>query len=83
MDIKFNADSAEELVKKMDSYCTAIFYDAKELLDIVEYNGEWDDSQNKYFYETISAISEDLCQALQMESDYRNLFSERIAELRG
>ena len=80
MDIKFDSTAAEYLIEKMDSYCQCMQKEATELLDILEYSGKWDDPQAQAFHNNIMEISNNLVQAMKLESDYMNVFQERVNE---
>ena len=82
MDIKFDSTTAEYLITKMDDYCQCMQKEASDLLDILEYSGKWDDSQAQAFHKNIMEISTNLVQAMKLESDYMNVFQERVNELR-
>lgn len=82
MEVRFDANTAEYLISQMDSYCLSLQKDAVDLLDILEFSGRWEDPQMKTFYQNIIEISKDLEQALKLESEYMNVFIERVRELR-
>lgn len=83
MSIKFDAAAAEKLIEQMDQYCSSIQREATEMLDILEFSGEWDDSQHRIFLNCIEDVSRDLIKSLKLQSNYMQIFSERVAELRG
>lgn len=83
MGVRFDAASAEALIQNMDAYCLSMQKNAIDLLDLLELSGEWQDPQALEFHKMIMAISKDLCDAMQLESEYMEVFKERVAELRG
>lgn len=83
MEIKFDAEAAEQLISQMSFYCLGIVKEARGLLDILKDSGEWDDLQKKAFENNMQALASDLNQALSLESEYMNTFSQRVKELRG
>ncbi len=83
MDIKFDADAAEQLIKQMDKYCRGVQKETKDLLDAVRSSGGWDDYQKKAFESNIIELAGDLNQALSLEADYMRTFDQRVRELRG
>ena len=83
MDIKFNAEAAEQLLQQMDKYCTGILKEAKELLAILKTTENWNDNQMKAFQANICEIAKDLNQTLALESDYMSTYYQRVQELRG
>ena len=82
MSVKFDAAAAEKLIEQMDSFCSSIQHEATEMIDILERSGDWDDIQHRAFHDNIMGISQDLVKALKLQSDYMQVFSERVAELR-
>lgn len=82
-EIKFNGAAAERLVREMESYCQSMSQDGSELLDLLENAGEWSDPQAETFSENVMEISKMLVEALNNYSTYMDIFSKRIAELRG
>ena len=82
MSVKFDAAAAEKLIEQMDNFCLSIQHEATEMLDILERSGDWDDIQHRVFHDNIMEISQDLVKALKLQSDYMQVFSERVAELR-
>ena len=82
MSVKFDAAAAEKLIEQMDGFCSSIQREAVDILDILELSGEWKDTQHSRFHEQIMEINKDLIKALQLQSDYIQLFSERVEELR-
>lgn len=83
MDIKFDAQAAEQLLQQMDIYCSGIQKETKELLAILKNSGQWNDNQMKAFQTNITEIAKDLNQALILEGDYMRTFYQRVQELRG
>lgn len=83
MDIKFDADAAEQLIKQMDKYCRGVQKETKDLLDIMKSSGEWSDNQKKAFEANITELAGDLNQVLRLEADYMRTFNQRVRELRG
>lgn len=82
-EIKFNALAAEKLVQEMEVYCQNMSKEGGELLDLLETMGEWNDMQSQLFSEYIMEISKMLVKALGNYCTYMDIFSMRIAELRG
>jgi len=82
MDIIFDLKNAENLIKQMDNYCQCMQKEATDLLDILEFSGKWDDSQAQDFHHNIMEISNNLVQAMKLESDYMNIYQQRVNELR-
>ena len=83
MSVKFDAAAAEKLIEQMDQYCSSIQREATEMLDILELSGEWDDSQHQAFHNSVVELSRDLIKSLEIQSNYMQIVSERVAELRG
>lgn len=83
MDIIFDAEQAELLVNKINDYCETIDYNGGSLLDVLDYGVDWDDSQREYFRDYISDKCNSLKEALIMEYEYKELFSNKIKELKG
>lgn len=82
MSVKFDAAAAEKLIEQMDGFCSSIQREAVDILDILELSGEWSDAQHSRFHGQIMEINGDLIKALQLQSEYMQLFSERVEELR-
>ena len=83
MDIRFDADAAEQLLSQMDRYCRGVQEETRDLLDIMRSSDGWDDNQKKAFETNITELANDLNHALMMEADYMRAFDQRIRELRG
>lgn len=83
MDIKFDVTAAEQLIKQMDKYCRGVQKETRDLLDIMNTSGGWDDNQKKAFESNINELAGDLNQALRMEADYMKTYDQRVRELRG
>ena len=82
MDVRFNANAAESLIRQMDKYCSGIQKETKALLDILNSAGDWNDNQKKAFQTNVIEIAKDLEKALVLESNYMNTFSQRVDEIR-
>lgn len=82
-EIKFTAAAAEKLVQEMEAYCQSMSKEGSDLLDLLESAGEWNDTQSQMFSDYIMEISKMLVEALGNYSTYMDIFSNRIAELRG
>ena len=82
MSVKFDAAAAEKLIEQMDGFCSSIQREAVDILDILELSGEWNDAQHSRFHRQIMEINKDLIKALQLQSEYMQLFTERVEELR-
>ena len=83
MDVKFDVEAAESLIMQMDKYCTGVQKETRELLNILQNSGEWNDNQMKAFYNNICEMSKDLNQALSLEGEYMRTYYQRVKELRG
>ena len=83
MDIRFDSDSAISLLKSMSEYCIAIQREAKETISLAQAAGFWNDSKHERFRDYIETISMDLEGILKRQSEYMNLYKDRIEELRG
>lgn len=83
MGIKFDANAAELLLKSMGSYCINIQKAGNELVSILNDTGTWSDPQNKAFKKNVDQLIHDLNEALILQSEYMDTFSQRINELRG
>lgn len=83
MDIRFDANAAEELIRQMDAYCKDIVKETRLLLDVVNDNLAWDDLQRKAFQNNINELAKDLNNALALERDYMLTFRQRVLELKG
>ena len=83
MEIKFDANVAEKLIKQMDEYCTIMNQETINLLETLNLSGQWDDSQKIVFQDDVVDISKGLGKALQMQTEYMQIFQERVRELRG
>ena len=83
MSVKFDAAAAEKLIEQMDIFCSSIQRDAVDILDILEISGNWDDDQYHNFHDNIMAINQDLVRALNTQSEYMQIFMDRVTELRG
>ena len=83
MDIKFDARVAERLLQQMDIYCTGIQKETKDLLAILRNSEQWNDNQMDAFQANITALAEDLNQALNLEGEYMRTYYQRVQELRG
>ncbi len=83
MDIKYDAAVAERMVSDMSSYCSVIQEEALSLMQITSNPSKWNDVQYKTFCEKINLLVADLDQALRCQSDYINVYIEKINELRG
>lgn len=82
MGIRFDAEIAEQLLSQMDFYCLSIVKETQALRDILKDSDIWDDNQKKAFQNNIEALALDLNQALHLESDYMQIFAQRISEIR-
>lgn len=83
MDVKFDLQSATQLIKQMDKYCSSIINDTKEILRIVDSLNGWDDNQRDAFETNLEYLKSDLNIALKMEIDYMKTYEQRVKELRG
>ncbi len=83
MDVKFDLQSATQLIKQMDKYCSSIINDTKEISRIVNSLNGWDDNQRDAFETNLKYLKEDLNIALKMEIDYMKTYEQRVKELRG
>ena len=83
MDVIFDAKAAIQLLQHMDSYCSEIQKEARDLLSIVKTSGEWNDRQMEAFQANIYELAKDLNQALAYESEYMRTYMQRVQELRG
>ena len=83
MDVKFDSQSATNLIKQMDKYCTSIINDTKEISRIVDLLNGWNDDQRDAFVENLNELKKDLNVALKLEIDYMKTFEQRVNELRG
>lgn len=82
MDIKYDATVAEKMVSDMSSYCAVIQEEALSLMQITN-TSNWKDSQFKAFCEKVNLLVADLDSALRCQSDYMNIYIDKINELRG
>ena len=83
MDIKFDAQAAEELISQMDAYCSGIVKETRDLLGIMKEGNGWKDRQKSAFQNNVDALAQDLNKALSLESEYMRTFHQRVTELRG
>ena len=83
MDVKFDLQSATQLIKQMDKYCSSIINDTKEISRIVNSLNGWDDNQRDAFETNLKYLKADLNIALKMEIDYMKTYEQRVKELRG
>ena len=83
MDVKFDLQSATQLIKQMDKYCSSIINDTKEISRIVNSLNGWDDNQRDAFETNLKYLKTDLNIALKMEIDYMKTYEQRVKELRG
>ena len=83
MDIRFDANAAEELIRQMDAYCKDIVKETRMLLEVVKNDESWNDTQQKAFQNNITELAKDLNAALTLESEYMRAFHQRVMELKG
>ena len=83
MDVKFDANAAEQLISQMNMYCSGIMQETRGLMEIMNNSPEWDDNQAKAFRNNLVELSKDLKTALSLESEYMKTFHQRVTELRG
>lgn len=83
MDVKFDANAANQLIDQMNTYCSGIMQETKELMSIMNNSYEWDDNQTKAFKNNVGELAKDLKSALALESEYMRTFHQRVTELRG
>ena len=82
-EVKFNAAAAEKLIQEMEAYCQNMSREGSELLDLLNNVHEWNDSRAQLFSDAIMEISKMLVEALGNYSTYMDIYSKRVAELRG
>lgn len=82
MEVKFDARVAQTLIESMNTYCTSIQRDAKDILRLIDSEKKWNDPQFNAFCESVRQICADLDKALKLESDYLITFQQKIDELR-
>ncbi len=83
MDIIFNADAADNMIKQMDLYCRSVQGNAIQLLSVLKASGNWNDKQKVSFEMNMDELSKDLQNALRLESEYLRMYQQRVNELRG
>ena len=83
MDVRFDTNAAEQLIREMDKYCSGVQKEMKKLLLILNDSGEWKDNQMRAFQTNIRELATDLNQALSFESEYMRTYQKRVLELRG
>jgi len=83
MDIKFDAAAAEQLLRQMDTYCSGIVKETRELMTIANDSKVWNDKQHVAFQRNVTEMAKDLNNALSLESEYMRTFNQRVQELRG
>lgn len=83
MSVKFDAAAAEKLIEQMNIFCSSVERDAVDILDLLELFGSWDDLQYQNFHNNIMELNKDLLHALTLQSEYLQLFQQRVNELRG
>jgi len=83
LEIRFDANVAEILIKQMDEYCVIMNQETVNLLETLNLSGQWDDSQKAVFNDDVIVISKGLSKAMQMQTEYMKVFQERIRELKG
>ena len=83
MDVKFDANAANQLINQMNNYCAGIMQETRGLMEIMNSTPEWNDNQTKAFKNNLMELSKDLKTALSFESEYMKTFKQRVNELRG
>lgn len=83
MDIKFDAAAASQLIVEMDSYCSGIVKETRDILDVAENSNGWNDKQAKNFQNNMKELAADLNKVLALESEYMRTFYRKVMELRG
>lgn len=83
MDVKFDANAANQLISQMNNYCAGIMQENRGLMEIMNSTPEWNDNQTKAFKNNLMELSKDLKTALSLESEYMKTFKQRVNELRG
>ena len=83
MDIKFDANAANELISQMNMYCAGILQETRGLSEIMNNTDGWNDNQSKAFKNNVKELNNDLKTALSLEKDYMKTFQQRVKELRG
>lgn len=83
MDVRFNVEAAEKLIDSMDRYCLGINDAAVDSLRILNYSDRWCDSRKELFSKKINILYQELQQAINLESEYMDIYSEKVTDLRG
>lgn len=83
MDVKFDANAANQLINQMNNYCSGIMQETRGLIELMNNTPEWNDNQTKAFRNNIVELTKDLKSALSLESEYMRTFHQRVTELRG
>ena len=82
MEVKFDAKTAQTLIKSMNIYCSSIQRDAKDILKLIDSGKNWNDPQFRVFSDSVHQICADLDKTLKLESEYMTTFQQRVDELR-
>ena len=82
-EIRFDSGAAERLLAEMNTYCSGVQKETRDILSILESAEAWDDRQTKAFETNMSDIAKDLNQTLRYEGDYMRTYHQRVQELRG
>ncbi len=82
-EIRFDAGAAERMISEMNTYCTGVQKETRDILSILNSADTWNDRQTKAFHANMSEIAKDLNQALRHEGDYMRAYHRRVQELRG
>ncbi len=82
MELRFDSQAALSLLDAMKEYCGSIQKDARDMLSLTKSSQGWNDPQYSRFVSCIEMLETDLEKTLKMQSEYMNLFMNRIDELR-
>ena len=83
MGIKFTSEDANRLIRDMDSFCVTLQKETIELYSLRNCVPGWEDAQKEVFIETLDMIVKDVDSALKAQSQYIQIYVQKVNELRG
>ncbi len=82
MNLKFDSKAATDLIKYMDKYYADMGKEIKRIIALTDHSSAWNDDQNTAFRNNINEIVNDLKETIKMQGEYRNIYYDRVKELR-
>lgn len=83
MDVRFDADAAERLIKDIYGHCSGVKRETQNMIRFTRDAEGWKDNQKLAFENNVMEIAKDLDHAIAAEVEYMKIYSEKVRELRG